>query len=177
MTMADKRIEIQPIPELPGCHVITRSPWNPEVCITLFNGREIWLTEYSQHRTYEGLLEGYPCDSVNVGRLQSSCKSALVWANRHHDLFERPCLIKPEVHSHEIKLPDPRSDLGPCRAYPGVTTYAIFDSGTLTTDEKEEPFSSVLFVWLQDCWGLPSESSIAGIRGVDWDAYGKGWNY
>lgn len=143
---------------------------DPAFSVRLNDQRRIWLINYSQFRTYGGVLEGIPETFVPF------FENAI---NKAHDLFPldgvKPVILPPKLHQGRVRRP--RSwkmvDETWC-LLPSITSIGMFDSeGAVDVGSM----SSVLLIWFQDRFGNPTEFVKKQIRALDWDRYAHQWDW
>ncbi|MQM26729.1 hypothetical protein [Glycomyces albidus] len=130
--------------------------------IALASGRSIELTDLRMSSTYGGVLEGYPCKSINdmkVRGLQRQAERAFPSTPVH--------LVSPAR-----KYPDqPAGAFGPVEVLPSVACIGAFRS-TAVAPELDPVLhcSALIVVWFQT--GLdfpPSEDADLGLHNIRWE--------
>ena len=142
--------------------------------IRLNDGREIYMTKIEQRRTHGGMLCGLPFDPERVAI--EAVKAARAWDGGFH---ECPVIVPANIVRGTKPAPsNPQfASIGPRRwaMLPPVTTFAQFTSEP-TTGNRNEVYSSALFVWWQGQFGIPRDDDWLGrIRSVDWDSCARDW--
>jgi hypothetical protein len=139
--------------------------------ITLLDGRQVSLRATHQHRTYAGLLEGWPTEELNAAVVQEDVAGA---ARCMHVSYPA-VLIPPQFESWcESGLRD-GMEPGTRRLLPAITTCAVFESDA--TARGEGCASAALFIWYQREWGLPSPAIIEALRHIDWGRFAVDFDY
>ena len=135
--------------------------------LRLKSGRQIYLEEIAQWRTYGCLLEGIPRKQLNDEIIANSIPIA-----RNKISYSGPIhLVQPRIKA--IKLTRDKSQTSRLGSkyeqIPSITCAAIFDSPQPARD-KACFSSSLIILWFQDNWAMPIDSHILiKIRNVDWD--------
>ena len=124
--------------------------------ISLNTGRQIALVYLQQSLTYHGVLAGRPTpesDMRHTGRLLREAGNLVA-----DDA--RPVLLTPDSAPVE-----------------NVSCIGTFQSGPLAK-KGSDPYSSLVVAWFQKDFAMPiSESAIAQIRALDWEALARDWNW
>lgn len=142
-------------------------------CLALADGRTIELAAFYQELTYLNLLSGYPTRSINTDLLRSHVRVA---TEQQHRLVVPldAVLLDPTV----TQLPFPPRPIGesldPYESLPPILSVAVFDSDAVGATEA---CSSVLVVWYQDNWGLPSAPVVAQLRKLNWVDCASDWTW
>lgn len=140
---------------------------NPEKrkTLRLTSGREIYLNEIVQWRTYTCLLEGIPNKQFNDEIIASAMQSA-----RHKVDSSVPIhLLTP----FREKLNFSRNkSIRPSREYeriPAIACVAAFESLEPARD-KTCYYSCLTFLWFQEDWALPiARPIVTQIRNTNWN--------
>lgn len=136
----------------------------------LNDGREIWLAQIIQWRTYGCLLCGYPNRSSNEFHIDEAKKRAF-----EHFGDSRPItFLEPEITVYDYPPPVQRR-LFKCEALPSVGSVAVFNSDA--TSRNEGCNSSATIVWFQPEWGLPDLNIQKQIAVLDWDQIASDWDW
>jgi hypothetical protein len=132
--------------------------------ITLASGRTIELTSLEIYSTYEGMLEGYPCERVNDLLLARLARR------------EGPAGRSLPVHviTPPRRHPEPGSGhlaLGPVELMPAVYCRASFCSDRLDEELDEVLHQSCLtVVWFQEDLASPVADFVtAAVTGLAWE--------
>ena len=142
--------------------------------LRLSEGREIFLTNIQQHRTYGGKLCGLPNDPERT--VAGAIKASQEWDRNFHGA---PVVIPAAIVSGTKPAPkDPRfAQFGPTAwsMLPPVTTFARFSALTTARDDTEV-YSSALVVWWQPQFGIPRDLDLLQrLRSIDWVRCAKDW--
>ena len=142
--------------------------------LRLSEGREIFLTNIQQHRTYAGQLCGWPYDPERT--VAEAVKASQAWDRNFHGA---PVVIPATIVSGTKLEPkdSPSTQFGPTAwsMLPPVTTFAQFIALTTARDDTEV-FSSALVVWWQPQFGIPRDPDLLQrLRSIDWVRYAKDW--
>ncbi|MDD5227554.1 MAG: hypothetical protein PHN45_11160 [Methylococcales bacterium] len=138
--------------------------------ITLNSGRDIYLDQLYQYRTYAGLSVGYPTPSHNEKVIQRALEytKEKLWCQ-----WGKPFLLIPT--QTPIDLSDAERDRYltytsemPSKL-PEVVCLANFESFEPARD-KAAMGSTLGIVWFQDGFGLPSDEIVEQIKSIDWDS-------
>ena len=143
--------------------------------LVLDDGREIFLRNLAQHRTYAGLLCGMPCEpEYDVRRAISQARD---WDRDFHPrpaIIPAPILrgIKPAPTEQHPKFPiGPR----PWAHLPVITSFGIF--GSTPRPGANGSFASALVIWWQGHFGVPADPGVlASLRALRWDAHVEEWD-
>lgn len=144
---------------------------NPEKrkTLRLTSGREIYLNEIVQWRTYSCLLEGIPDKQFNDeiiarslqqarGKIDSSVPIHLLAPAREKLNFSRDKSIRPSREYERI---------------PAIACVAAFESLEPARD-KTCYYSCLIFLWFQKDWALPiARSIVTQIRNTNWNDLAK----
>jgi hypothetical protein len=133
--------------------------------LRLQSGREIYLDEIVQWRTYSGLLEGIPFKQMNDEIIARALQSA----RKKIDLSVPIHLLEPPREKLHFSR---NQSVRPQREYeriPAIACAAAFESFDPARDK--DCFSSCLiFLWFQNEWALPiAPSIVTQIRKINWD--------
>ena len=137
-------------------------------------GARLVLDDIFQYRTYSGVLAGLPFDPI------SSVESAL---RRVKDIFpghDAPARVLAPVlqtgHRKEREQGGREYD-EPWQILPRCTTLAQFTADR-PAQGADEPYSSIVLVWFQEHFGLPTDPQILDqIVALDWERYAHSWNW
>jgi hypothetical protein len=135
----------------------------------LADGRLIELELLEQHRTYAGVLCGRFTAADHdrrIARFVAETRERRPWLGEIHVI---PPARKPLPYRADSSAPV-------AELLPDVTTLARFHSSTPARDESEQ-FSTAVFVWFQDGFGLPDDRAIEALREVDWNASARDGTY
>ena len=107
---------------------------------------DIYLREFHQTMTYDGLLEGVPFREMNAGIIESAKRTAA-------DMFRLSDarVLAPEIQALDIE-PHPVFD----RVFeklPEICTIALYRCLTPVHDKKMD-YSEAAVIWFQDSFGL-----------------------
>ena len=138
--------------------------------LALNDGREIWLTQIIQWRTYGGLLCGYPHRVANEHHMDLAKRRALEHFGNDYPITG----LEPEITPYDYPPPGQKM-LFKCEALPPICSAAVFDSDTTSRDDGCN--SSATIVWFQHEWGLPSQSVQEQIAVLDWDQIACDWDW
>ncbi len=142
--------------------------------LSLKSGRSANLTALMQLQTYELLLTGFPDRSLNQRLVEHHLSLAKKWSGSLSPLDLKPVLIPPPIsactHPPESVAIDLR---GPCEVMPRIVSIGLFDSDGI---DIRHMCSSVLLVWYQDWWGLPTWKVHHELSKLDWEAHACGWD-
>lgn len=148
-----------------SAHPITRPV---SLRFALPTGRLIDLNSLYQFDIYAGWLCGYPNDP------ERQFMDAISIAKRHfphHDV--PPVVLEPLLHGGRVTVKD--GFQAPWLRLPAVCTIAEFDSNKPARDEWEV-YSSVLAIWFQDHYGLPTDArTLEQLRSLDWEKHAHDW--
>lgn len=147
----------------------------PKYELRLDSGRNIELHYLQQCMTYGGLLSGLPCHGTNKRLLDTHLGMAERWLASMTSFALKPLMIPPVVLLSETTCPMMEAcGRGIPEFMPGVLSIALFDSSAVMAKEM---CSSVLLVWYQDMWGLPTCGIARSICEIDWEAHAYDWSY
>ena len=126
-----------------------------------------------QWRTYAGHLAGIPHREINNHLLAEGSKIA---ANKL--ATETPvALIEPRRRTIKGPLFGNKQPERQYERLPGTTCCAVFESPKPVKSEAGDG-SSLIVVWLQDDWAMPIAAGVLKlIRGLDWEAQAKDWQF
>lgn len=139
--------------------------------ITLNSGRDIYLDQLYQYRTYAGLSVGYPIPSHNEEVIQTALEytKEKLWCQ-----WGKPFLMIP--NQTPMNLSDAERDRYrmytseiPARL-PEIACLAHFESYNPARD-KNAMGSALGVVWFQDVFGLPSDEIVEQMKSIDWDGF------
>ena len=134
------------------------------------SGRNIGLRCHIQRHTYELMLFGTPYRDLNSEFIERHLRWAREWAEQL-SLPLAPVLIEPRLSPIPHQASDPR---GPLEALPTIVTFAVFDSVGV---DPSNMCSSVLVVWYQNRWGLPTQRVATALRTLDWEPNACDWSW
>ena len=137
---------------------------------TMNDGRQIWLTQIFQWRTYGGLLCGYPHRSMNEYHVEAAKEKALLHFGDCYPIT----VLEPEVTAYDYP-PVGQRRIFECEAFPPICTAAVFDS--VPTSRDEGCNSSATIVWFQHEWGPPCLKIQQEIAVLDWDLLACDWSW
>ncbi|MFG3255439.1 hypothetical protein [Streptomyces sp. NPDC048172] len=130
--------------------------------IALSSGRSIELTELRMSTTYEGMLEGYPCQRINdmkASGLLRQAERAFSFAPVH--------LVPPSR-----EYPDQTAGaFGPVEVLPSVACIGVFGSTAVDPELDAVLHRSALIVaWFQATPEIPSgQDADPALRDIRWD--------
>jgi hypothetical protein len=146
--------------------------------IKMDSGREIFIDEISQHRTYWGLLEGLPHPEMNEKIIESCLERARIKLG-----FEvEPVLICPPETPIKANInPNDNFRKHYYERYPPVK---IPDIAIISVWNCYEPArnpdkmaSALKIVWFQDKFAFPiDENIIEQIKKINWVHYAKDYD-
>ncbi len=144
--------------------------------LQLRSGRVIELQGLQQLRTYRTPLPGLPEREFNRRLIQAHLSMARRWGVAHCGFHLGPILIPPVAYTRRdetsgrlLKAANDRV----CEFMPSVLTVALFDSGSM---EAFNNYSSALFLWYQDRWGLPPTRIQNALGRTEWEAHAMNWS-
>ena len=136
--------------------------------LALKSGRKITLGTLRQSRTYAGMLAGYPHKRAN----DRTIEQILAEAQKLTVDQSRPLLIDPVI---VVRGGAPIAGIGHEERLPEVVCVAGFESDALAKPGSE-PYSSLIVVWFQDEFGLPTDAHILNqLRAIDWERRAIDW--
>ena len=137
--------------------------------VTLNSGRDIYLDQLFQYRTYSGLVEGLPTPNYNENLIQRALEysKTKLWCQ-----YANPFLIVP------IQIPIDLSDKQKDKYFkfrlempsklPEMVSLASFESYQPARDKNA--MGSILgIVWFQDTFGLPTDEIVEQMKLIDWE--------
>lgn len=135
--------------------------------LELPDGRAITMQSLEQSFTYAGRLCGRSMPSDNNRRMAEF----VVEVSRRFPWAREP-LVLPPVRKVVPARPDRHVPEG--EELPSVLSLAQFRSNSPANDSGE-CYSSALFVWFQDEFGLPDERAREALRQVQWRSVAWDW--
>ncbi len=133
--------------------------------IDLPSGRELYLRELWQYRTYKELIEGLPTAEFNAEKLVQ-----LLEDKRHRLYGGPPYLIQP-IETSLGYCCDRPYQFGTPSALPQITCIARFESFDPARD-KEAHASGLTIIWFQGDFALPIETDVFDkITSIDWKSH------
>ena len=152
-------------PWLAKQHPATAEPWG----ITLQSGRSISLREFHQFNIYAGMLAGIPSDTARFAA-EALKEAKRVISPNLPTLMLQPMFREFEYQRHR------ESPAALLRALPPIASVAEFSSSALESN-PEQPFSSLMEIWFEEGWGLPTDQHILEqLRVIDWEREAAGWS-
>lgn len=144
---------------------------NQRYQVTLNSGRDIYLEQLFQYRTYSGLSCGYPTPSHNKKVIQRALEytKEKLWCQ-----WGKPFLMMP--NQTPIHLSDAERER--YRMYtseepsklPEIVCLAHFESYQPAQD-KSAMGSALGVIWFQEGFGLPSNEIVEQMKSIDWDSF------
>ncbi|AWN25002.1 MULTISPECIES: hypothetical protein [unclassified Streptomyces] len=130
--------------------------------IVLSSGRSIELTELRMSSTYGGILEGYPCKSINDMKANGLQREA------EREFSFAPVHLVPPFREHPDKTAGP---FGPVEVLPSVACIGVFHSTAVAPELDPVLHHSVLTVaWFQPVPVVPSgEDADFALRSIHWE--------
>lgn len=149
-------------------HPLTHERWTR--CLS--DGRVIELRHLLQFGTYDGMLCGLPGQYSD--EVAQCGEAALRHAHEHLPPAQgSPVLLTPQRFCGQVTRRDRPHE--PWHRVGFVTTIAEFQSATVARDERE-CYSSLVAVWFQDAYGLPTEPWVlAQIDALEWNRLAWDW--
>ena len=148
--------------------------------ITLANGRNIYLEELHQYFTYAGLMEGLPSKEWNKEFIDEAfTKAERVMGYAKDCIYLVEPLERKEIRRIEVSTTGdlfPESEIKEVEYWelPAITCIGRFISYG-PREETDEQFSTLIVIWHQDAFALPSEDNISEqIRTIDWHKHAIG---
>ncbi|SIO56877.1 hypothetical protein SAMN05444166_5308 [Singulisphaera sp. GP187] len=140
--------------------------------LDLPSGRRLYLREFRQYLTYEGLLEGLPTVERNKQRLEQ-----LVADHRDKPYAGGPYLIRPTETPIQYNRNGKSYPFGIPSALPDVTCIGRFDSLQPARNETSD-LSGLVVIWFQDEFAFPIDPPVvAQILSIDWEAHAADMDY
>lgn len=130
--------------------------------IALPSGRSIELTELRMSATYEGMLEGYPCQRINDMKVSGLLRQA------EHAFSFAPVHLVPPSREYPDQTAGP---FGPVEVLPSVACIGVFGSTAVDPELDAVLHRSALIVaWFQATPEIPSgQDADPALRSIRWD--------
>ena len=139
-----------------------------ELRFVLKDGREIFLTELYQYRTYEGYLSGLPHPYV-------AFRQAIDVLRAKFEGFDaQPIVLPPVAYAGVFAEGILRFNW---MTVPLVCSIACFSSNSPVSDLSKTR-SDALVLWFQDSFGLErDERTVTQFLAIDWNSGAVDWDY